>query len=723
MSLPSPEPPAGPSSADTRIRHARAPFTGRLARLTLKEMRETLRDRRTLITLVLMPFLLYPLLSLILRRFMLTGLIAGTVPTYHIAFESEQDAAMVRNFVETGRQILARRSGRETLPEIQFFTTDNVDQPLRNGDIDVGIRVTRPPPQEVNPRQSWEMDCELIFLEGSHGGEPAARHIDDCLRATGSVLVSERLGAAGINQRPSPIRPQWRKIASPKKSSFVELSALIPFVLILMTITGAVYPAIDLTAGERERGTLELLVATPVPRLGLLFAKYIAVLTVAMLTGSVNLLAMTATVTFSGLGPVLWGEKGVSIGTVAAVFCLLFLLASFFSAVLLAITSFARSFKEAQAYLIPVMLFALGPSVISLMPGVQLNSWLVVVPLLNVALLARDVLQGTASLWLGVIVVASTGLYAFAALAVAAKLFATDAVLSDARIGWAELWRRTPQTRSAGIAVAFLCLAYMFPLSFSANGAIAVLSDWPMSWKLIAMAAATAIVFGAVPLVFVYWRRIPWQTGMQWRWPPAASWLGAAILGVSMWPFAHEVTVATQAAGLATLDEEQFERVRGLVEQVRTAPFAFVLLAFALSPAIFEELCFRGFVFSAFRSRLRPWPAILASGFLFGLFHLVATDALAVERFVPSTLLGLALGWVCYRTASVFPGMVVHACHNGFLAVTVYYLPELKARGWGLEEEFHLPWIWLAVAALGVVIGVGTIYFSSRVPRPEPPQA
>ena len=81
-----------------------------------------------------------------------------------------------------------------------------------------------------------------------------------------------------------------------------SLAALIPLILVLMTVTGAVYPAIDLTAGERERGTLETLIAAPVPRLGLLFAKYVAVLTVALLTAVVNLIGMTITAHSSGLG-------------------------------------------------------------------------------------------------------------------------------------------------------------------------------------------------------------------------------------------------------------------------------------------------------------------------------------------------------------------------------------------------------------------------------------
>src|SRR5262249_40844712 len=152
----------------------------------------------------------------------------------------------------------------------------------------------------------------------------------------------------------------------------ISLSALVPLILILMTITGAVYPAIDLTAGERERGTLEILVAAPVPRLGLLLAKYVSVVTIAVLTGLVNLTAMVITLSIIPLDIF---EHSLTFEIVLEVFGLLVLFAAFFSAVLLCLTSFARSFKEAQAYLIPLMLLSLGPGLIGMMPGLKLSDW------------------------------------------------------------------------------------------------------------------------------------------------------------------------------------------------------------------------------------------------------------------------------------------------------------------------------------------------------------
>src|SRR5205807_2950224 len=192
-----------------------------------------------------------------------------------------------------------------------------------------------------------------------------------------------------------------------------------------MTITGAVYPAIDLTAGERERGTLEALIAAPVSRLGLLAAKYIAVLTVALLTAAVNLTAMTVTIYSVGLGPHLFGASGLTFRMVVAVFGLLVLFAGFFSAMLLTVTSFARSFKEAQAYLIPLMLLAIAPGLLSLNENLKLQGALAVAPLVNMVLLGRDLFAGAANPMTAGVVVLSTFLFGLAALALAARVFGT----------------------------------------------------------------------------------------------------------------------------------------------------------------------------------------------------------------------------------------------------------------------------------------------------------
>ena len=119
---------------------------------------------------------------------------------------------------------------------------------------------------------------------------------------------------------------------------------------------------------------------------------------------------------------------------------LLLLFAAFFSAVLLSLTSFARSFKEAQAYLIPLMLASLGPGLIGMMPGLELEGPLAAAPLVNIVLLARDLVKGAADPAWALIVVATTLAYAAAAIAVAARVFGAEGVLYNEQSGTNPNW-------------------------------------------------------------------------------------------------------------------------------------------------------------------------------------------------------------------------------------------------------------------------------------------
>src|SRR5262249_34928578 len=147
-------------------------------------------------------------------------------------------------------------------------------------------------------------------------------------------------------------------------------------------------------------------------RLALLFAKYVSVVTVAVLTALVNLVMMFATLQLSGLSQLLFRDTELSLLLILQIFGLLLLFASFFSAVLRPLTSFARSFKEAQAYLIPLMLVSLAPGLAGMLPGLKLAGVYTVLPLVNIVLLARDLFEGSADAGLAAIVVLSTLLYA-----------------------------------------------------------------------------------------------------------------------------------------------------------------------------------------------------------------------------------------------------------------------------------------------------------------------
>lgn len=700
---------------------------GRLWRLTRKELSECLRDRRTILTLVLMPLLLYPVLAIAFRQMILSRRVEKEWPSFRVAVRPDEAKAIYGYWMFGLQHRFGRHdpTGEATedippaflapIPQLELIERDDVEEAVRKDDADVGVRLKPAGPFRADPRRLLFIDCELFYREDSTRGYDAARYLEVLTADANAFQIGRGLSLIGVKQRGDPVRLNAVPLpADPNKRSSL-LPILVPLILVLMTMTGAVYPAIDLTAGERERGTLEVLIAAPIPRLSVLLAKYLAVLTVAMLTAIVNLGMMTLTLLGTGLGPLLFGE-GLTFAALLQVLALLLLFAAFFSAVLLTLTSFARSFKEAQSYLIPLMLFCLTPGMMALMPGLSLRGPLAVAPLINIVLLARDVLAGKPDVMISALVVVVTLLYALAAVMLAARVFGAEAVLSSETSGWSDYLRRPAEVRPrAEPATAMLCLAVMFPLYFLVSSGLAQLPGLGLGEKQLLASVMNLLLFAGVPLVAAWRGRIALSSGLGLRAPPALGLAAAVLLGVSLWPFVHELMLLFQQAGLSSLPERLRERSREMLGQWRELSPALIVLTMAVIPAVVEELFFRGFLLTALLGEEdRKVRAIVGSSALFALFHLLVSDALAVERLLPSFLLGLVLGLLAYRSGSVVPGMLLHLLHNASIVLLGYYEPVLVEKGWLAEGQEHLPGLVLAVTAGLAVAGFTALLMLRR---------
>lgn len=716
-----------PTPAVSRSPRRRSSTAPRLVRLCIKELREILRDRRTIVTLVFMPLLVYPILSAAFHKFALSSLSSIAEVECIVGVESERDAVRLGRFLGAGEDVL-KASGQGTVattdpssqlrfegePTIRWLYGDNMRRGVATGSLDVGIILLEGDDLKQSAGFRRQLKCQVIYREESALSKVAAEYITKRLDAVNQAYTRD------ILQVRLPTDVQLEAISGSGGAAAFSLTTLVPLILILMTITGAVYPAIDLTAGERERGTLETLMAAPVPRLGLLIAKYISVLTVALFTATANLVAMTITLVVTGLGDTVFGSGGLTINLVAQVFGLLILFAAFFSAMLLAVTSFARSFKEAQAYLIPLMLLSLAPGMMSLMPDLEFNGLLAVTPLVNIVLLARDIFEGDVQPTLATAAVLSTALYAFAAIGLAARIFGTDAILYGSQATWADLMRRSEERRDvATIPGAMFCLAALFPIYFLLGNLLHRMPGASIGVRLAASAVVTALLFVGVPAIAAKFQQVRFRSGFQLRSAGIAGFLGALVLGVSAWPFAHEVFLFNEFIGLGGIDPERIESVKALLDAWRDLSPVVILLTLAITPAVCEEFYFRGYLMGALQKSFSPTMSIVSSALLFGAFHVIATSALSTERFLPSTFMGLILGWVCYRTQSVLPGMLLHAMHNGLLLMVAYYQDELQSRGFGVAEESHLPATWLVYAVIGVIFGSALIFFATRRTRTD----
>jgi ABC-2 type transport system permease protein/sodium transport system permease protein len=661
---------------------------GRLVRLTLKEEREILRDKRTLVTLVVMPLLLYPLLGLAVQQFLVAGAKKQAPPTLRIGLESKQDAIDLeslfkayddwrRNAPQAARSWRDRSAGPEPSFAYQVLPREALDLMLKDAGIDVIVQFARRRASAPDFSQPIAIDLKATVIEGRQYGRQALEELERRARFMSRELLRGRLQFFKAEQRPEPLRMDVERLPSPDPPETVPLAVVVPLILIMMTVTGAVYPAIDLTAGERERGTLEVLMAAPVPRMSLLFAKYVAVVTVALLTALVNLIAMSLTLWLGDLGPMLFSAGQIGPKSIAQALAALVLFAAFFSAVLLALCSFARSFKEAQSYLIPLMLASLAPGIVSLLPNVELDAATATVPLLNMVLLARDLFRNQAEPALVTLALLSTITYAMLALAMAARLFGSEGVLYNSP--WIGAWRRSPKWKdSAGPAGALLAIALAVPALLFLKGAVRKIVGPDLVPALSGNGLVLFVVFVGIPLFACWAGRIRRAKAFGLARPPVFGLMGATALGGSLWYFALAAARSLQNMDWIRNSPEIADKIAALARELTALPLPQRLLLLAAAPAIAEEIFFRGFVLRGLLVKGKA-TAILVSGIVFGLFHALAIEGITLERVPSSTALGIVLGWLAVRTGSILPGMLLHFLHNA-IGATALGIPEKFAK-------------------------------------------
>jgi sodium transport system permease protein len=253
----------------------------RVFRLARKEVREILRDRRTIVTLVAMPIMIYPLMSVLFLQFSLASKITTQhAPVYTFGFQTIEEKKAFDHRFDLGQRALLRERGTPARNEPTILGVFDADlgalkQLLHEKENDKGIDliVTIPgldPDADVGkegPRRDRLLTCNLYVLPNNPVGLSALKIVEAALAAADTESLKDRLDVPGVSPRIVMLSPHVVILEKSGPDGF-SFGALVPLILILMTITGAVYPAIDLTAGERERGTLEILVASPVPRFG-----------------------------------------------------------------------------------------------------------------------------------------------------------------------------------------------------------------------------------------------------------------------------------------------------------------------------------------------------------------------------------------------------------------------------------------------------------------------
>ncbi len=397
-----------------------------------KELLDVVRDRRTLLLTVLLPVLLYPGILLLMG----TIIAAGT-----LRLKNEPMTVAV-----VGAPTLALLSKREPPPKTSWALHTRAEGAALLKDQKVVAVVIAPDDVEATIAGGKQAVITVLYTKRFDRSMEGLDRIKPLLDALNTQALQVRLDAlnleAGFVQpvKTDPVDLDFQKDLGP-----LLASRLLPIILLTMLIIGALYPAVDLTAGEKERGTLETLLVSAVRPVDVMAAKYLTVSLVAVATALANLAAMG--VTF-GMGISLGGPATttfqLTFGQVLTMLACLVPAALLLSGISLAVASTARTFKEGQSLMSPVMLVCLAPALLSQMPGVELGPFTALIPLLNVALLIKAAVLGTATaLDVGL---TSVSVLAFAALAlkVAASAFNSETFRFGGTGGWKALFTRKP---------------------------------------------------------------------------------------------------------------------------------------------------------------------------------------------------------------------------------------------------------------------------------------
>jgi sodium transport system permease protein len=677
------------------------------------EIRMLLRDRRTIVASVVLPLLVMPLVlfsaSWVHRH--RAERLDETVYRYAVR-GSEVDRAR-----EVARSALEREAddeveGRRGRGHFEEISSEGALEALEAGELHFVVEGTTV--EELRSEGGERAgrvgrgNSLADEVDGEKGLPPELLVLRILFRAdrdesTGgmqrmSELLREarRAGREGLlRARGFPLAPgevgviEEVNVASEGQVAGLHLGRVLTLFLLLFLLPSAAVVATDSLAGEKERGTLETLLTTAAGRIEIIVAKHLSILAVTVAITIIQGLNLLVYVGFE-LIPLPVGLTAAVTPGVALILVVLYLpVAGLVAGVLLVTSGYAKSYKEAQLYFMPVFLVGLVPALAPLLSGLSLQSVFLIVPVANVALAAREILTGVAN-W---------------PLTVVSWLITAAAAVGTAWLGVRGLSRErliTVMDRDVAEVVGGLALferrvwrwfAVMWAVLLIVSGNYSESTDL----RVQVLVNVVGLFLGGSLLMLWRYRLNP-RTTLALRAPQSMVWLavtlgvpGGLLTGVGVFRLADRV-IPVPPELIETFGQSL------LPEGI---PFWQILFFLAVLPGVIEELAFRGVLLHGLHRRMHPVWLVLVVGLVFGFFHV------ALFRIVPTAFLGVLFAVITVLTGSIFPAMLWHVLHNASSVLLGYWQVPLDG----------LP-VWVHALGAGVLAGSLWIIWRYRTPYP-----
>lgn len=648
-----------------------------------KEMIDILRDKKTIFMMIILPLLLYPILMVGASSIMSMSINKMEQTTVNIAFNNNPSDNLIN---------ILNKTNEDDEAKVNIIKVDDYKEALDNETLDAYVEIN-----ENNDIQSYK-----IYTNSSKNNSyTAEKRIKEALDEYKEEIVEMNLAQEGLDAQKTlePITYETLDIAKNEEIAGNILGQILPFILIIGVLLGSIYPAIDVMAGEKERGTLETLFTLPISNLELVMGKYMAVSFCAVVTAFLNIISILISIGFMTLTAGIANEMGIPkfdftqmiFPGIITMICI-GLFAMVVSAISMCVCSLAKSFKDAQNYITPVMLIIMIPSYVSMIPNIELDGFTSTIPVVNISLLIKSVLSFKFDLNLIAIVFVSNFAFMILSVLLLSKMFNSEEILFGNNRSFSFLEKRSNIKKGTMPTISDGAILYAVGLVLL----IYVGSLVQLKFKMAGL-AITQVMIICLPFLFAYYIKTDFKKTFSLQKVNLKQILGGILIWMGGFVLINLITQIT-----LYLFPQNMEVAEALTDAIIIKDNLVLNLAIvALMPAICEEIFFRGFIFTSFKGKSSSKIAIITSGILFGFMHM---DFL---RIIPTSILGIIFAYTVYKSESIFIAMILHFINNS-IAVLVSHYPnsELVKMSSFIELDFKN----LNIGKFIILICISTVF-------------
>ena len=351
-----------------------------------KEVRDLIRDRRTLYSLVVLPLLIYPVFIGGIQKVVSRMIMRETTTVVDVGIIGKTHAPRLWNYLQAE-------------PLLRWIDVEDTIAPIEDKEVEAIIKI--PEGFEVQLDKGITSEVKIFYTNTRFKSQAAAGRVKDVLDRYRKDYVNKVLQAKGVDTTVvEPFAVIKQDITPKKRAGMFVLGMIVPYVFIIMMMVGAMHTATDITAGEKERGTLETILTAPLTRTELLLGKWLSVLFFALVTGMLAVIGLVIALKFrlTPIGNIPGTEQigfYISPGAAGLILVLVVPLATFLASLLITVSIIAKSYREAQTYASIIMMVVIFPAMVSMLPiDLTLRPKIAAIPILNFVLAMKQLIMG-----------------------------------------------------------------------------------------------------------------------------------------------------------------------------------------------------------------------------------------------------------------------------------------------------------------------------------------